>query len=391
MSQLELRTHASLSEVPEEAWQGLERFGNPFLDWRFLQALEDTRCVCPERGWAPCHLTLSEGSELVAAAPAYVKDDGMGDFSRDWGFQELIGHLGGSLYPKLVLGIPFSPVTGPRFLVRKGFDRTAAIGGLLELAKEAARRNDFASVQVLYHLAEERPALRAAELAERIMIQYHWSNRGYPTFEAWLSALPSKKRTQIRRERREPERQGIAIRTVRAAELSREELAKTAALAHRLYRSTTEKYMWGGAYLNRAMIGALFERLSDHVELVLAEREGAKASHVVAGALNFASATHLYGRYWGCFEEHRFLHFNVCLYHSIEDCIARGLSVFEGGAGGEHKLARGFDPEPVWCAHWFADARVQHGVARALRVDGEVRLQQIREYRERKRLPRVDW
>ena len=401
--QIELRTHGALSEVPEQAWQELERFGNPFLDWRFLQALEETRCVHPQRGWAPCHLTLWEGRELIAAAPAYLKADGMGDFSRDWGFQELIGHLGGSLYPKLVLGVPFSPVTGPRFLVRGGFDRGAAIGGLLELGKEVVRRHGFASLQVLYHLDDERAPLHAAELAQRTMVQYHWRNRGYASFDDWLGALPSKKRTQFRRERRELERQALTLRTVRAADLSEPELARTADLAFRLYRSTTEKYMWGGAYLNRAMIRALFERLNDHVELVLAERRTGAASgkegassrvsegEVVAGALNLSSATHLYGRYWGCFEEHRFLHFNVCLYHSIEDCIARGLQVFEGGAGGEHKLARGFDPEPVWCAHWFADARVRRGVARALEVDREVRLQQLRSHRERRGLPSGHW
>lgn len=387
MSRIELRTHTALAEIPQEAWQGLECFGNPFLDWRFLQALEETRCVHPERGWAPCHLTLWEGRELVGAAPAYLKADGAGDFSRDWGFQELLAHLGGRLYPKLVLGVPFSPVTGPRFLVRAGFDRSAAIGGLLELAKEVTRRNGFASVQVLYHLADERPMLNAAQLAQRAMVQYHWSNRGYASLEDWLVTLPSKKRTQVRRERREPEAQGISIRTLRAGELANGERALTADLAHRLYRSTTEKHLWGGAYLNRPMIHALFERLAEHVDLVLAERAG----EVVAGALNLASDKRLYGRYWGCFEALRFLHFNVCLYHGVEDCIARGLSVFEGGAGGEHKLARGFDPEPVWSAHWFADDRVRPAVARALRADSEARVQQIRDYRESKGLAPIDW
>ncbi|HVS14126.1 MAG TPA: GNAT family N-acetyltransferase [Thermoanaerobaculia bacterium] len=371
MRRVELRTVQSLAEVPTEAWQGLDRRGNPFLDWRFLQALEETRCVHPRRGWAPCHLTLWDGAELAAAAPAYLKADGMGDFSRDWSLAEVLRQIGGELYPKLVLGVPFSPVTGPRFLVRPGFDRTAAIGGLVELAREVARSNGFASVQVLYHHPEERAAIAQAGLATRVLVQYHWRNRGYRTFDDWLATFPSKKRTQFRRERRAPTEQGLTLRTVRSLELAAAERERLADLAHALYRTTTEKYMWGGAYLDRAMIRALFERLPEHTELVLAER----GREPVAGALNLASATHLYGRYWGCFEEQRFLHFNVCLYHSIEACISRGLQVFEGGAGGEHKLARGFDPVPVWCALWLVEPRVQRAMARTLAVDTELRLQ----------------
>jgi predicted N-acyltransferase len=178
--------------------------------------------------------------------------------------------------------------------------------------------------------------------------------------------LKSKRRTQIRRERREPERQGITIRTVRGDELVAR-AAHWADTAHELYRTTCEKYMWGGAYLNRGFFDHIFAHLPQQVELVLAERRG--GGKPVAGAINLSTATHLYGRYWGCHEELQFLHFNVCLYHSIEDCIARDLKVFEGGAGGEHKVARGFEPEIVHCAHWFSDERAHRLLSDALERD----------------------
>lgn len=373
LQRVTLRVVERLAEVPQKQWDDLlDAAANPFVSWTFLQTLEETGCVAPERGWWPCHLTAWEGEELVGAAPAYLKADSAGDFSRDWGFAELVARSGVRYYPKMVVGVPFSPVTGRRFLVRAGYDRTSMVGMLVHLARELARENDVSSVHVLYHQGDETADLEGAGMSGRVLVQYHWHNRGYRDLDDWLAALRSKKRTQIRRERREPVRQGITLHTVRDEELRRDP-ERWAKEAFELYRRNTQKHFWGGQYLNQSFYQRICERMAHCVELVTARRDG----RVVAAAFNLATPSHLYGRYWGCHEEHRFLHFNVALYHSIEECIARGIGVFEGGAGGEHKLSRGFDPTAVRTAHLFLDREVDDLLGRYLRAESRARLEQL--------------
>lgn len=385
--QIELRVVQSIGEIPVRAWDRLLRPGDrPFLSWTFLEALERNGCAAPDRGWLPFHLTAWTSEEtLLAAAPAYIRNDGMGDFSRDWAFADAVRAAGGRFYPKLVVGVPFSPVTGRRILTSEGVDGVdpaLAARMLMQLAAHTAREVGIASVHVLYHAPAEVDALAAAGLAQRVMVQYHWHNYRYRAPEDWLARLRSKRRTQCRRERREPARQGIAIRTVREAEIANdpEHWAET---AFELYGTTCDRYMWGGRYLNRELFHDLFARLDGEIELVIAERDG----RVIAGAINLRSRTHLYGRYWGCHEQHRFLHFNVCLYHSIDECIARGVQVFEGGAGGEHKISRGFEPAPVYSSHLFLDQKLNSLLAAALQRDAAQRLRGIEAWRrERPRL-----
>ena len=380
--QVELRIVQSLSDIEQAAWDGLLLPGDrPFLSWTFLEALERTGCVAADRGWLPFHLTAwGPQGELIAAAPAYIKNDGMGDFSRDWAFGDAVRAAGGRFYPKLVIGVPFSPVTGRRILAAADLDPTVAARMLVQLAAHTAREVGIASVHVLYHGEREAAALADAGLAQRVMVQYHWRNYDYRTPEDWLAKLRSKRRTQCRRERREPARQGIAIRTVRGSEIAADP-ERWAETAFGLYCTTCDKYMWGGRYLNRELFGDLFTLLGDEVELVAAERAG----RVVAGAINLRSPTHLYGRYWGCHEEHRFLHFNVCLYHSIDECIERGIEVFEGGAGGEHKISRGFEPAPVYSSHLFLDEELNSLLGTALRRDATRHLEGIAAWRAERR------
>ena len=254
--QVELRVVQSLADVPQPAWDRLLRAGDrPFLSWRFLEALERTGCVAPDRGWLPFHLTAwGADNDLIAAAPAYIKNDGMGDFSRDWAFGDAVRAAGGRFYPKLVVGVPFSPVTGRRILAADDLDPTAAARLLMGLAAHTAREVGIASVHVLYHGAPEAVALADAGLSQRVMVQYHWRNYDYRTPEDWLRKLRSKRRTQCRRERREPDRQGIAIRTVRDDEIAADP-ERWAETAFDLYCTTCDKYMWGGRYLNRALFG----------------------------------------------------------------------------------------------------------------------------------------
>ncbi len=394
--QLELRLCQSLSEIPEPAWQALLRPDDgPFVSWAFLEGLERTGCVAPERGWWPCHLTAwqkgepgsGEADQLLAAAPAYVKNDGMGDFSRDWGMQDIVQHFGVSLYPKLVVGVPFTPAYGRRILVRPDVDAELATRMLVDLALEVCRGNSLSSLSVLYHRPEERQALRAAGLATRVLIQYHWHNRDYRSMDDWLATFKAKKRHQIRRERKELTSQGIEIQTLRGEALA-ESAHGSAADAYALYATTCDKYMWGGTYLNEAFFELLFERLPENVELVTAVRRqtgaGKNDPRLIAGAINLATPTHLYGRYWGCFEEHRFLHFNVCLYHSIEECIESGIQVFEGGAGGEHKLARGFEPRAVYTSHIFLHQELDRVMHTALSADARAHERHLQEWHEEK-------
>lgn len=371
-----------MADIPQPSWDGLLESGDrPFLSWTFLEALERTGCAAADRGWLPFHLTAwSSDDTLLAAAPAYIKNDGMGDFSRDWAFGDAVRAAGGRFYPKLVVGVPFSPVTGRRILTSDGTDRTLAARMLMQLAAHTAQEVGIASVHVLYHAPTEVEAFASAGLALRVMVQYHWHNYDYTAPEDWLARLRSKRRTQCRRERREPNRQGITIRTVREAEIASDP-ERWAETAFELYGTTCDRYMWGGRYLNRDLFGDLFARLDGEVELVIAERE----DRVIAGAINLRSPTHLYGRYWGCHEHHRFLHFNVCLYHSIDECIERGVEVFEGGAGGEHKISRGFEPAPVYSSHLFLDEKLNSLLAAALERDAARHLEGIEAWRNQRR------
>ena len=393
---LELSTAQGMSRIDSSEWGALRGAEHPFTSWTFLEALERTGCVVAERGWWPLHLTARLDGRLVAAAPAYVKGDGMGDFSRDWAYHDALRQLGGSAYPKLVVGVPFSPVTSRRILVHPEFDATLATRLLMDLAREAARSADLGSVQVLYHDTDECAAFEAAGCAERTLVQYHWHNYDYQETDDWLHRLPSRKRKQVRKEMRAPAMQDIEIRTWRGeevAELTGGDLAAAARVAFGLYRTTCEKYMWGGTYLNRDFFEELFTnpQLQRSLEFVTARRDGSEVPHsVVAGAINLGSPTHLYGRYWGCHEEHRFLHFNVCLYHSIGQCIERGTQVFEGGAGGEHKVARGFEPSPVHHALWFAQPHVHDALSVALARDARAHQEGVKHWRERRGLDREE-
>jgi len=344
----------AIEEVPRSAWDALlDDQATPFVRWDFLAALERSGCASEASGWRPRHLTLWRADRLVAAAPAYLREDSDGDFSRDWGWADAAQRAGIAYYPKLTITVPFTPVTGRRILVAPGEPRAEATVALMKAARALAQEEGATGVHVLFPVEDEARELEAAGLARRVAFQYHWRNDGYRDPEDFLARFSSKKRNQARRERAAPDKQGIAIRTVRGDELA-EDPQKWARAAFELHRSTVDKLMWGRRWLNRAFYEQVFASLAPSLELVEARRDG----KLIAGAFNVATPTHLYGRYWGCFEEHPFLHFNVCLYHSIDECIRRGVQVFEGGAGGEHKIARGFEPAETYSAHAFLDERL---------------------------------
>jgi len=355
-----------VSELDRAAWDRLvpEPDGSPFVEWRFLASLEAAQTVDPNTGWIPRFPVIKRGDALVAAAPAYVKLHSQGEFVFDFAWAELARRLGIEYYPKLLVGVPFTPVTGPRLLVAPGEDRPALLRTLGRVLVEMCRSLDLSSVHVNFTSEEETSALAQVGFHERFGIQYHWRRHDDVTWDDYLARFTSKRRNQIKRERKELAKQGIIIRT-----LEGDELRGRADLAFRLYRSTVDKFFWGRRYLTHAAFEAWTAELGDRLRLVVAETS---RGQVVAGAVNFEKGRRLYGRYWGCFEELRHLHFNVCYYHGIEECFARGLDVFEPGAGGDHKLVRGFEPTIMRSAHHLRDSRVDALIGDHLTAEREM-------------------
>jgi predicted N-acyltransferase len=376
-----LRVLDRISDVPATAWDALAAGdgprASPFVRHAWLDALERSGSASARRGWRARHLAVFRGRELVAAAPAYAREGSEGDFARDWSWADAAARAGLAFYPKLVLGVPFTPATGRRLLVREGEDRAALVRALADGALALARREGLATTQVLFPPEEEARELEEAGFATRIDFQYHWVNAGYATFDDFLARFSSKRRNALRRERAAPAGQGIAIRTVRGDELARDP-AGWARAAFELHRASVDRMAWGMRFVNRAFYEAAFATMPDALEVVEARRDG----RLVAMAFNVASPERLYGRYWGAVEDHPFLHFNVCLYHSIDECIRRGVRVFEGGAGGEHKLQRGFEPAFTWSAHRCLDARLDAAIRRHVEAERVAREDALARWRE---------
>lgn len=354
----------SITEVTPTRWNALLGPGDaPVSRWEWLWAMEASGSATVERGWEARHLTLWRGPTLVAAAPAWRKHHSMGEYIYDFGWADAAQRLGLRYYPKLLVGAPLSPLTTRRFLVAPDEAPAEARARLVEAALALARDEGLSSVHVIFPTDEEAAHLEALGLIHRATLQYHWHNPGYRDWDDFLSRFTSKRRHQLRRERGAAAAQGITLRTVRSGDLT----SAHAQLAWRFYEATARRYGFGPVQLTEGLFTRAFAAMPDAVEVVLAERAG----QVVAGAFNLHTETHLYGRYWGSFEEHPFLHFNVCLYHSIDDCIRLGRRVFEPGAGGEHKIARGFAPTLVHSAHHLFDGRLGAAVREACRREAQ--------------------
>lgn len=355
---MELRTHESIRDIGEETWGRLAANAPPFVSFAFLDALEVTGCVRPERGWMPLHVTLEEGGKVLGAAPLYVKGNSEGEFVFDFAWaSHAEGRLGIDYYPKLVVASPFTPATGPRLLVAPDADAVrvteAFAAGLVALTE----RVGASSAHVLFPTDAEADRLEASGLARRAGIQFHWENAGYTSFDDFLGAFDSKRRHQLKRERREVAREGLVFETRSGSELEPADIDHV----YRLYLTTVDKFVWGRRYLNRNFFHEIVKRLGDQVSVVFAREPGQRQP--IAGAFNLVSKDALYGRYWGAHEERRFLHFEVCYYRGIELAIERKLQRFEPGAGGEHKVARGFVPSVTHSLHHLRDPRLRLAVA----------------------------
>jgi uncharacterized protein len=353
-SPMQIEVLSGLEAIAPNDWDALVGDGSPFLEWGWLASLEESGSVTAETGWLPQHLVLRERGRLVGACPLYVKTHSQGEFVFDHGWAEAAHRGGIDYYPKLLVATPFTPATGVRFLSHPDADRPAVMAALGAALKEVCARQGFSSVHVNFCLADETAALKAVGFVERTGYQFQWINPGWRTFDDYLDAFRSKRRTQIKRERRELDTQGITI-TVHAGDAIPETLLPP---MFRLYKHTVDKLYWGRQYLSAALFPLLHQRWRERLCFVVARR----GDTIVGGTVNVRKHDVLYGRYWGAFEDLRYLHFNVCYYAAIDWCLREGITRFEPGAGGEFKHLRGFDARPTTSMHYLADPRLARAV-----------------------------
>ena len=373
MAELELL--GGVREVPREAWNALVGDGSPFLEWEWLASLEESGALGGRSGWTPCPLVAREGGRLMAACPVYLKAHSEGEFVFDHGWADAAERAGIAYYPKLLVGVPFTPVTGARLLTAPEADRGAWLPRLAAGLRELCRSHGLSGVHVNFCLEDEGAALAEAGFLLRLGLQYHWSNAGYAGFPDFLERLRSKRRNQIARERATLAASGVAIETHAGDEIPEDAFGRL----FELYCSTVDKHPWGRRYLNRRFFELLRQRFRSRLHLVLAREEG----RIVAGAINVRKAGVLYGRYWGALREVRNLHFEVCYYRAIEHCIEERLCRFEPGAGGDFKQMRGFDATPTRSLHFLAEPRLHHAVERFLdaeRAEAERAIEWLREH-----------
>lgn len=328
---------------------------NPFLSHAFLKSLEDSGCATRKTGWLPQFLRLehADGS-LAGAVPCYLKSHSQGEYVFDYGWADAFERAGGRYYPKLQVSVPFTPVTGPRLLTIDTEDPGTIRATLAEGLKLVSDRLDVSSAHVTFATADDMAALKQAGFLHRIDRQFHFFNEGYDSYDDFLAALASRKRKALRKERRAAVANGIEIDWLTGRDIT--EAAWDVFFA--FYMDTGGR-KWGRPYLNRLFFSLIGERMADDILLVMARRNG----RYIAGAINFIGSDALYGRNWGCLEDHPFLHFEVCYHQAIEFAIARGLARVEAGAQGEHKLARGYLPVVTHSAHYIAHAGLRDAVA----------------------------
>ena len=386
-----IRTLESVAELPREQWDALVEDESPFLSHAFLSLLDATGCTGESAGWYPLILAAyrSEDTaheELVGAAPMYIKTNSEGEFIFDWSWADAAYRAGIDYYPKGLVAIPFSPVSARKLLTRGTLpehDREAIRKGLILATLQLAQHHDLSSLHYNFLQPDEIASFEEFPTALRYTMQYHWYNRKssdeddpnfhlhYDDFDDFLSRFRSKRRANIRRERRKLREQGVRTRVLQGADITDEIMERMFGF----YLHTVHKFFYGRQYLTHDLFMALPEALGDHLHLVIAEDEA--TGHIFGGALNLYKDDRLYGRYWGSEESFDFAHFEVCMYTPIEWCIEQGVAVFEPGAGGEHKYERGFEPTTMLSMHYMRDPRLAHGVEMFLEQERHARQEHI--------------
>ncbi|MGP1355624.1 GNAT family N-acetyltransferase [Roseicyclus sp.] len=365
--QIEIEVLSSLSQIAAGDWDACAcpeaadggRPNDPFTTHRFLSALETSRSVGTGTGWQPRHLVARSGGEIIAVAPLYAKGHSQGEYIFDHNWAHAYERAGGRYYPKLQMAVPFTPATGRRFLTRPGWEETGR-AALVQGAVRLAEDNGVSSVHVTFCTEGEAREGAAMGLMHRVSQQFHWFNEGYADFDDFLGALSSRKRKNLRKERERARDFGGEIVALTGDDLKPEHWD-----AFWVFYQDTGARKWGMPYLTRRFFDAVQETMRDDVLLALAVREG----RPVAGALNFIGRDTLYGRYWGCREDHPCLHFELCYYQAIDYALAHGMKRVEAGAQGQHKLARGYLPVATHSLHWVRDAGFAGAIAQYLRAE----------------------
>ena len=341
------RIISDISQIGQTAWNGLQpgpasKDYNPFTDYRFLHALEQSGCAQPETGWAPCHIIIESDDETpLAAAPLYMKSHSQGEYVFDHGWAEALHNIGEDYYPKLQCAIPFTPANGPRLLGHDADARRALISAMAQLCKAQGA----SGVHATFLSEADRADFTTAGFLARQDRQFHFINRGYDSFEDFLAALASRKRKNLRKERLKAQ-DDITIKRLRGGDLRPEHWDAF----YQFYLNTSQR-KWGRPYLNRTFFELINATFADQILLVLAY----DGDTPIAGALNFIGGDALYGRHWGAAVHKPFLHFELCYYQAIDAALELGLSRVEAGAQGEHKLARGYVPTETHAAHFITD------------------------------------
>jgi len=379
-------SHHSIEELEAAEWNALGAADNPFTRHEFLAALEHSRCIGRGSGWEPRYLTLHDARGIAAGAAAFVKTHSYGEFVFDFAWARGYERLGRRYYPKLTLAAPFTPATGPRLLVRPDLDRDEHSGQLLAELERYAANHGLSGVHALFLDEAARAACARRGWLLRRDCQFHWTNRGYTSFEDYLATFTAEKRKKARRERRRVAEAGVHFETRRGGELDE-------ALIDGIYALHRDTFLRHGhePYLTRAFFGEAARTMPDSLMLKLALR----GRTLVAVAIFFVSAQTLYGRYWGAAADYHSLHFEACYHQGIEFCIENRIERFEPGTQGEHKVSRGFEPTITWSAHYIADGDFRAAIAEYLEREGAavdayaLEVQGHVPYRERRGLGRL--
>jgi len=358
---LELQFIDSIHRVAADEWNAVAGDDYPFLQHTFLAALEDSGATTAETGWLPQHLVIREGGVLCGLLPLYIKSHSYGEYVFDWAWADAYRRHGLEYYPKLLSAIPFTPATGPRLCLRDDLEADALYSVVVEQLQRRAEQLGASSAHILFPDVNDAERWQRAGLLQRIGPQYHWFNRGYQGFDDFLATFSSRKRKNLRKERRTVVDQGLRLERLSGSDVSESQWR----FFFHCYQMTYAKRSGHGGYLSEAFFQAIAQSMTDRLLLVLAY----EGDVPVAAALNFQGADTLFGRYWGCIREYDFLHFEACYYQGIEHCIEQGLSKFDPGAQGEHKIQRGFEPITTYSQHWLADASFSDAVARFLHTE----------------------
>jgi predicted N-acyltransferase len=378
---IEISIADRIRDVARDDWNALlAPDDSPFIDWDWLYAMEESKSATRKTGWSPYHLIARRKADrrLVAACPLYLKSHSMGEFVFDHGWADAAERAGIRYFPKLLVGIPFTPHTGRRFLIAPEVDRSVMVGAIGNALARLCLDNEISSVHVNFCTDEEAAALRRLGYLERHGYQYHWINQGFGNFDDYLNQLKSKRRYAVRHERAATNAQGVEVRALVGDEIPDSMFGEI----FKIYLSTIQKLYWGRQYLTRDF----FELVRDHFKRHLCFIGAWRSGDLIAGTINLQKAGVFYGRYWGCFEELRYLHFNVCYYAAIEHCIEHQIQRFEPGAGGEYKWLRGFNPALTRSMHFVAHGSLRKAIGNFLARERHEVEQWITEGRDRGQL-----